>query len=120
MRSSAMMSFTLSQSLSGQRHPKSPPLQVERRHATMTSPDKPSVLRAPNAGQCGAAEVRAGLCPQPGLARGRPALGWRSRGPDSGAQLKKVVLDRAENGHGDADTVNAKLEKLHRQLLLLL
>jgi len=115
-----MMSFTLSQSLSDQRHPESPPLRWEQRHLTMTSPDKPSVLRAPNAGQCGAAEVRAGLCPQTGLARGRRALDRRGRGPDSRTQLKKGVLVRAKNRHGDPDTVNAKLKKLHRQLLLLL
>src|SRR5213596_2036424 len=80
LRSSAMMSFTLSPSWSGQHHPKSPPVRLERRYTTTTPPDKPSVLRAPHEDQGGTAEVRAGLfCPQPGLARRRRALNGGTR-----------------------------------------
>src|SRR5947208_15790978 len=49
LRSNARMSFTLYPSLSGQRHPKSPPFRLERPHDTMTLPETPSFLDTPDA-----------------------------------------------------------------------
>src|SRR6266446_10973064 len=88
LRSSAMMSFTLSPSLSGQRHPKSPPVWLERRHDTMTHLPNQAFF-APLADQRGAGQDPR---PQPGLARRRRALDRRIRAPDRRAQPEKVVF----------------------------
>src|SRR6266516_7374129 len=88
LRSSAMMSFTLSPSLSGQRHPKSLPVRLERRHDTMTPPDIPSVLREPHG------SMRRWPKPErvpalDRLTRRRRALDRRIGGPDRRAQPEK-------------------------------
>src|SRR5438874_11334361 len=89
LRSSAMMSFTLSPSLSGQRLPKSPPVRpgtASRYHDPTRHTKRSSRAAWINAAL---AEARTGPALDR-LTRRRRALDRRIRGPDRRAQPEKV------------------------------